>query len=50
MSAEKTFLKRRQLVLATLLSAGWGKAFAQSSGGVSRIIDHRLPIERKAEA
>jgi len=38
MSAENTFLKRRQLVLATLLSAGWGKAFAQSSGGVSRII------------
>ncbi len=38
MSAENTFLKRRQLVLATLLSAGWGKTFAQSSGGVSRII------------
>lgn len=38
MSTEKTFFKRRQLVLATLLSAGMGKAFAQSSGGVSRII------------
>jgi len=38
MSAEKYFLKRRQLVLASLLSAGLGKAFAQSSGNVSRII------------
>jgi tripartite-type tricarboxylate transporter receptor subunit TctC len=38
MSAEKTFLIRRQLVLASLLSAGLGKAFAQSSGNVSRII------------
>ena len=38
MSAEKFFLKRRQLVLASLLSAGLGKAFAQSSGNVSRII------------
>jgi tripartite-type tricarboxylate transporter receptor subunit TctC len=38
MSAEKNFLIRRQLVLASLLSAGLGKAFAQSSGNVSRII------------
>lgn len=37
MSAQQNFLGRRQLMLAALLSAGLGKAFAQS-GGVSRII------------
>ena len=38
MSVEQSLLRRRQLVLASLLSAGLGKAFAQSSGNVSRII------------
>ena len=37
MSAQQNFLGRRQLIVAALLSAGLGKAFAQS-GGVSRII------------
>ena len=37
MQFKKNFLGRRQLMLAALLSAGLGKAFAQS-GGVSRII------------
>lgn len=37
MSAQQNFLGRRQLMVAALLSAGLGKAFAQS-GGVSRII------------
>mgnify|MGYP001006972271 FL=1 len=38
MSAAENFLSRRQLMLASLLSAGLNKAFAQSSGNVSRII------------
>jgi tripartite-type tricarboxylate transporter receptor subunit TctC len=38
MSAVENFLSRRQLMLASLLSAGLNKAFAQSSGNVSRII------------
>ena len=38
MSAVVNFLSRRQLMLAALLSAGLGRAFAQSSGNVSRII------------
>ena len=37
MQFKENFLGRRQLMLAALLSAGLGKAFAQS-GGVSRII------------
>ena len=37
MSSDSSFLDRRQLLLAALLSSGLGKAFAQS-GGVSRII------------
>jgi len=37
MQVEQSYLGRRQLMLAALLSAGLGKAFAQS-GGVSRII------------
>jgi hypothetical protein len=32
MSAEENFLSRRQLVVAALLSAGFGKAFAQTGG------------------
>ena len=38
MSAAENFLSRRQLMLASLLSAGLNKAFAPSSGNVSRII------------
>jgi tripartite-type tricarboxylate transporter receptor subunit TctC len=38
MSAAENFLSRRQLMLASLLSAGLNKAFAQSSVNVSRII------------
>ena len=38
MSAVENFLSRRQLMVAALLSAGLNKAFAQSSGNVSRII------------
>ena len=38
MKTEQNFLKRRQMLLAALLSAGLGRAFAQSSGNVSRII------------
>ena len=38
MSAAENFLSRRQLMLASLLSAGLNKAFAQSSGNVPRII------------
>lgn len=38
MSAVENFLSRRQLMLAALLSAGLNRAFAQSSGNVSRII------------
>lgn len=38
MSAVENFLSRRQLMLAALLSAGLKRAFAQSSGNVSRII------------
>ena len=37
MNSDQNFLGRRQLLLAALLSAGLGKAFAQS-GGVARII------------
>lgn len=37
MQLEENFLGRRQLVVAALLSAGLGKAFAQA-GNVSRII------------
>ena len=37
MSSDSSFLDRRQMLLAALLSSGLGKAFAQS-GGVSRII------------
>jgi tripartite-type tricarboxylate transporter receptor subunit TctC len=38
MSAVENFLSRRQLMVAALLSAGLNRAFAQSSGNVSRII------------
>ena len=38
MSALENFLSRRQLMVAALLSAGLDRAFAQSSGNVSRII------------
>ena len=38
MKTEQNFLKRRQMLLVALLSAGLGRAFAQSSGNVSRII------------
>ena len=38
MSAAENFLSRRQLMVAALLSAGLNRAFAQSSGNVSRII------------
>jgi tripartite-type tricarboxylate transporter receptor subunit TctC len=38
MSAVENFLSRRQLMVAALLSAGLDRAFAQSSGNVSRII------------
>ena len=38
MSAVENFLSRRQLMMAALLSAGLDRAFAQSSGNVSRII------------
>ena len=38
MSALENFLSRRQLMMAALLSAGLDRAFAQSSGNVSRII------------
>jgi len=38
MSAIENFLSRRQLMVAALLSAGLNRAFAQSSGNVSRII------------
>jgi tripartite-type tricarboxylate transporter receptor subunit TctC len=38
MSAVENFLSRRQLMVAALLSAALNRAFAQSSGNVSRII------------
>lgn len=38
MNAVENFLSRRQLMVAALLSAGLNRAFAQSSGNVSRII------------
>ena len=38
MSAVENFLSRRQLMVAAVLSAGLDRAFAQSSGNVSRII------------
>ena len=38
MSAVENFLSRRQLMAAALFSAGLDRAFAQSSGNVSRII------------
>lgn len=38
MSALENFLSRRQLMVAALLFAGLDRAFAQSSGNVSRII------------
>ena len=38
MSAAENFLSRRQLMVAALLSAALNRAFAQSSGNVSRII------------
>jgi tripartite-type tricarboxylate transporter receptor subunit TctC len=38
MNTDQNFLGRRQMLMAALLSAGLGRAFAQSSGNVSRII------------
>ena len=38
MNTNQNFLGRRQMLMAALLSAGLGRAFAQSSGNVSRII------------
>ena len=38
MNTDQNFLGRRQMLMAALLSAGLGRACAQSSGNVSRII------------
>ena len=38
MNTNQNFLGRRQMLMAALLSAGLGRAFAQSSGNASRII------------
>jgi tripartite-type tricarboxylate transporter receptor subunit TctC len=38
MNTDQNFSGRRQMLMAALLSAGLGRAFAQSSGNVSRII------------
>ena len=38
MNTDQNFLGRRQMLMAALLYAGLGRAFAQSSGNVSRII------------
>lgn len=38
MNTDQNFLGRRQMLMAALLSAGLGRALAQSSGNVSRII------------